>query len=141
MSNIVKGLRTFLLSKSAVTDVAGTRVYFGNLPQTPTFPAVVMHLITSESQRHHGNASGLVRSTIQIDCHDDEYQTSENLSEQVRKVTESQTERAWGSETARRAYITGRRDLTEPPVDGSQLHPKIRSLDLAVWHTEALPST
>ena len=140
MANIIKGMRTYLLTKTAVTDLVGNRVYFGNLPQkpqVPTYPAVVLHLIDSESVRRHAATAGLVRSVVQVDCHDDDFTVAENVSEQIRLVTESQAERTWGAETARRAYITGRRDLSEPPVDSSQLYQKVRSLDVTVWHTEA----
>lgn len=141
MSDILKGLRTYLVSKSKVTGVASNRVYFHNLPQRPTFPAAVLHMITSESQSNLADSDGLVRTQIQIDCVSDNHDEAENLSEQIRQVTVKHTPRTWGTESVRSAYVTDRRDLTQPPVDGSQLFHHVRALDLVAWHTETLPST
>lgn len=140
MADVLKGYRTYLLTKASVTAVCSTRIYYGNLPQNPTYPAVVLHLITRDSQRHLTNAAALARSTVQADCHAQTHDTAENLSEQVRLVTEHYTG-AWGVETIRHAQVDGIVDLSEDPVDGSQLVNHIRSMDVVAWHTEALPST
>jgi len=140
MADLLKGYRTYLLTKTPVTDLVGTRIYFGNLPQDPTFPAVVLHLILRDTERHLTNASGLARSVVQVDCHAETHDAAEDLSEQVRLVTEFYRG-AWGVETIRRSIVGDVADLSEHPRDGSQLFVHIRSMDVTTWHTESLPST
>ena len=139
MADILTGYRTYLVSKSAVTDVCSTRIYFGSLPQRPTYPAIVLHLIDRESTRHLTNAGGIARSRLQVDCFGMTHNDAENLAEQVRLVTEHYTG-AWGTETVRHSQVLGVTDLSEDPRDGSQLVNHIRSMDVTARHAEALPT-
>lgn len=145
MSNIVNDMRTYLISKSAVTALTSTRIYFGNLPQNSKLPAVVMSLIDSDSQKHLTNADGLRRSSIQLDCYGTStgnapYASAYNVAEQIRKVVDFNSG-TWGSSTVRRALVDDQRDFEDEPGDGSEFSRFGRSVDVTVWHTESLPST
>lgn len=138
MADVLKGYRTYLQSKSTVTTHVAGRVYFQALPQDPTFPAIVLNLLQCESRRHLTDAAGLARAQLQVDVYADTHDTAYTAAEAVRLVTEHYTG-AWGATTVRNAFVESSRDITEPPVDGSQLFVRIWSLDVIAWHTEATP--
>lgn len=138
--DVLTGYRTYLLSKSTISNSVGGRVYLENLPQKPTYPAIVLFHVLSETQRHLKNASGLARSMIQADVHSWDRSEAVEIAEVVRLRTEHYTG-AWGTETIRNAIVESGESPTVAPIDGSQRFRHVRSLDVVAWHTEALPTT
>lgn len=141
MSNIVNDLRTYLISKSAVTALTSTRIYLGELPQNAAMPAVVLNLIDSNSQRNLTALDGLRRSRVQVDCYGTStgaapYASAYNVAEKVRLVVEMYRG-ALGATTARRTYVDDQRDFIDEPLDGTEFSRRGRSLDLTIWHSEA----
>ena len=136
MADIIKGLRTFLAATTSVTSLTGTRIYYGQLPQDPEYPAIALNLIDANPAHHLTARSGLTRSLIQIDCHGDNHASAYEVGDAVRIATDHYTG-AWGLETTRSAMVTGMRDLSEPPVNGSQRFNHVRSVDVVTYHTES----
>lgn len=48
---IEQAIKIFLLKKTGITNLVGQRIYYPNLPQNPTYPAITFFLITG--LRHH----------------------------------------------------------------------------------------
>ena len=138
--SITQDVRTYLLTQSTVTALVGTRIYYDHLPQRATLPALVVNLITSVSQREVDAASGTARARVQVDCYAATYAASASLGELVRKVTEQYTG-TMGSTTVDRAHVETVTELDDGPTDGSDAYRYIRSLDVVLWHNEALPIT
>lgn len=68
MADVIKSVRQYLLTKSAVTALVSQRIYQGRLPQNATLPAATM-AINSESYTHAiSSLAGPVDTRIQVEC-------------------------------------------------------------------------
>ena len=69
MASVISAVRDYLLSRNAVTDLIGQRLYINHLPQSPTFPAATIKR-TSEREAHQlSDRTGLVFSRLEIEAH------------------------------------------------------------------------
>lgn len=53
----------------AVIAIAGTRVYLDKLPQSPTYPAVRVFLVTDLGWQHLRGSNGFKRARVQADAY------------------------------------------------------------------------
>lgn len=68
MADVISAVRTYLLSRSAVTDLVGQRIYLDILPQKATTPAVAISK-TSETDEHAlSDRIGFVQTRIQFEA-------------------------------------------------------------------------
>jgi hypothetical protein len=146
MSDIVTGLRTYLLTKSDVTDLVDARIFPGALPQLdpvtelpPEPPMIVLIDISGESIEHLTGGSGVRTTRVQVDCYATTHMAANNLREQVRANTPISTA-AMGDETiedmSHEAFYT----RTEPDTAGSDNPWHVHSIDFMISHTEAVPA-
>ena len=138
MTNIAKELRTYLLSKTAITDLVGPRIYYSHLPQRATIPALVLDVVTSTSERHLSDTEGVARTEVQIDCYGSTYTAAVTLGETVRKYLDTHSG-ALGAITADEVIVQSHTDAEDAPTDGSDAFRYLRTLDVIVWHTEDVP--
>jgi hypothetical protein len=68
MSGLAEGLKTHLLASAAVSALVADRIYFGNLPQRPTYPAVTVNFLPGISVNSNDGYSGLDRMRVQVDA-------------------------------------------------------------------------
>tara|TARA_R110000868_G_scaffold260927_1_gene519046 strand:+ start:4857 stop:5273 length:417 start_codon:yes stop_codon:yes gene_type:complete len=61
-------VRTYLLTKTAITDIAGQRIYAQALPQGATIPAVTMNTISESYDHDLQGLAGIVQTRIQFEC-------------------------------------------------------------------------
>lgn len=80
-------LYTRLTTFPALVALIGTRVYHGSLPQNPTYPAVVYHVISDEE---HWHAWG--RPRVQIDAYAGTYDSAIAIRDTVRDALDQ-----WGA--------------------------------------------
>ena len=66
MSDAASVVRTRLLSVSAVTALASTRIYTGQLPQSPTLPAVLVERVSEVQPSHLRGSQGLQMVRVQV---------------------------------------------------------------------------
>lgn len=134
MSDAVAAMRTYLLTQSGVTDECSTRIYYGNLPQAVTLPAVVIEQTGDDIARHLGATTTLRRTTIGVHAYAENHTDAAALGDALVSAIEFDSG-TWGTVTVNRAYVEGVVDITEPPRDASQAYRRIRSLLAIVWHT------
>ena len=67
MADVLAGVRTRLLAVTGVTTLVSTRVYSGKLPQSPTFPAVLLQVIGDIETMHLRGGTNLHRARVQVD--------------------------------------------------------------------------
>ncbi len=143
MSDIVKGLRTYLVSKTVVTSTLASAgdVYYGDLPQGASFPAIVLRKVSSEPQRTlAGAATGRVRTRVQVDVHGVTHQTVETTSQAIEKAVEYFSG-TMGTEPVHRAYVDHGVESLLSPVAGDQGSNHVATTDVVLWHKQTLPST
>lgn len=80
--------RTYLLTKSTVTDLVGTgdnaRVYPGFAPQGVSLPHVVLNTISDVSDHDMDGANGWTEARVQVDCYARTVDDAEALAEVIR---------------------------------------------------------
>lgn len=68
MSDLGTGLRTWALTKPAITDLIVARWYPDELPQGATVPAVVYELISGDEEGHLGGRVEVSHVRMQLDA-------------------------------------------------------------------------
>lgn len=69
---VEQAIREYLLDQAAVTALVSTRIYLDKLPQSPTYPALRVMLISDPKDYHLRGEDGLSRARIQVDAYQDE---------------------------------------------------------------------
>lgn len=133
--SITADTRTYLLTQSSVTDLVGNRIYFDNLPQSATLPAVVLEMSDSFPASRHLTATGtLDRSALTAYCYASTRTSASSLGDAVYAAIEFKAG-TWGSSTVSRALVDNTYDGTDQPRDNSAAWRYIRAIFFAVWHT------
>jgi len=128
----VADLRTYLLTQSGVTDLVSTRIYYENLPQDATLPAVVLNQTAEDLVRHLAASDTLSRVSLLVDIYSTTEASANAVSAAVTAAVEMDTG-TWGSSTIRRAYIESVSDAYNMPRDGSEQLHNIRMLSAIAW--------
>ena len=138
MSDIGRDIRTYLQTKTAVTNLVGTRIFPRMMPQGETLPAVVFSLIGSTSEPRLLGASGGVRALVQLDCYAETHIACNALGEQIRLALHGYSGTA-GNSTIE-AMLEAKRELFDAPTDASDVPAYRVSLDFEIWHNETIPT-
>lgn len=135
--DIGNNLRTYLLTKSAITDLLGAagEIYSDVLPQRGqyTLPAIVFSVISGGSGRVLTGSANYGRSRIQVDCWADERDDANALGEAVRSNVEHYSGAA-GDDDIDIAMHDTQRYIYEPPKDASENGLFGHSADYMILH-------
>ncbi len=144
MSTLTQGIRTYLLSKSAVTSVTGTRVYSDFMPQNNAiYPAIFCSQVSQLPAHTLETGGGYAESRVQIDVFANHASDRDSLVEVLRNELQGFPQNGEGSAlaaTATSIVYRGSRDLYEPPTDNSDKGLFRNSTDYWVRHLQAVPS-
>lgn len=141
MADILAGYRTYLLTQSAVTTLASTRVYFGHLPQNATLEAITLNLVGGNIWGHLGGSSDVMQQTVQVDCFGNTQTEAVALADAVRKATDYYSG-TMGSVTVQNATIGSyMRNGFHPYGDGGTAHQHFVGFDVSITHAIASPTT
>lgn len=133
MADVIKSIRQYMLSKTAITDLVGQRIEMKRLRQQATIPAVTMRL-TSESYDHAlDGLGGIVQSRISLECYG-------ITSEVARSVADAiiwcgiDTLKATQNDLRIRSVMVedGRREFEDEDTSGGDLQRHVCSFDLMV---------
>ena len=69
MADVTVSVRTYLLTKTAITDIVGQRIYADKLPQRATLPAATMRIQSERFDHALDGLVGIVTTRIQIECY------------------------------------------------------------------------
>ena len=127
---------TFL---KAAGTTAGTRVWGQQVPQRPTYPALIVTWIDAPRDYHLDGQADLVFGTVQIDCLAESLDAANTLADAVRMALSGY--RGWMGETK----ITSVRvedisDSIEAPPSGQQAGPWRAMLQITIGYKEAVPA-
>lgn len=136
---IESSLRTYLLTKSGITNLVSTRIYPLARPQNSALPAIVYQRITGGHEHMIAGAAGNANPVIQIDCLAASYSAAKSVAEQVRQALQGYSG-AMGSDTVHACVFRNEIDLFEPPDDGSDVGVYRTVLDYAIRYVETIPS-
>jgi len=139
MADIGVGIRTYLLTKSAITDIVGTRIYPAALPQNADLPAIVYHVMGGSPDDVLTGSSGSYRASVDLDCISTNHITTNNLAEQVRLLIQGYFG-AMGTEQVNAARLTGRFENYLNPIDGSDVGKHVVALNFDITHNQTIPT-
>lgn len=140
MSDIGKGLYQYLMSKSTVTSLCGTRGYPEVLPQGATLPAFTYSEVDANSfDNIDGESTGLRQTRLQVNCFSEKHSEAQELRERIRLVLQGYRGVA-GLEHIRGCSIGGYYGRYEPPINGKGSGRHLRSIDFIISHTETSTS-
>ena len=127
MSDILAATRTYLLTQSGVTDLVATRLYYDNLPQNATLPAVVLYQTAEDATRHLASSDTLNRHGLLLEVYATTHTSAAAVGEALKAAIEMQSG-TWGTVDVRGAYVESVVDSPDAPKDGSQNYRRVRTL-------------
>ena len=139
MSDAGKAFRTYLQTKSGVTNLISTRMYPDNLPENHTLPCAVYYVISDVKEHHLGGAAALATVRIQVDCYAATRTGANALAEAIRDAADGYSGAA-GDERFQTCHLETQRYDTDTPADGSDLYRYLVSQDWMISLTESAPS-
>jgi|DEB19_MinimDraft_3_1074340.scaffolds.fasta_scaffold60846_2 hypothetical protein len=85
MADVIKSIRTYLLTKTAITDLVGQRIYASRLPQSQSQTANCIVLrITSETYDHAlDGLAGIVATRLAVECYATSGEVSRSIADAV----------------------------------------------------------
>lgn len=142
MPDILSDLRTYLKTKSAITNLVGTgdaaRIYFHDAKEGATLPFIILEIFEGESNEHLTGISGICSNRVQIDCYGVTAAAAYTLAETVRlaplqmyrgNMDTSKVNNVTSNVSYRRGF--------DPPVTGSAQKRYWVSRDYVITYTEA----
>lgn len=84
MADVESAVRSTLLAHAGTSALVSTRVWYDQLPQNPTYPAVTVQQISGERPSAMGDDVGVGRGTIQVDAWAANRSDMKSLAEQTR---------------------------------------------------------
>jgi hypothetical protein len=69
VADVQVAVRAYLLTKTAITDIVGQRIYTDKLPQKATLPAVTMRIQSERYVHALAGLVGLVDTRLQMECY------------------------------------------------------------------------
>lgn len=103
MADIGIATRARLIADTAVKAIVVARVYPDRLPQSPTLPACVYHVVSGTDEVHLGGLVGVAHARLQVDCYATTRAAANALATAVRNALCASTGRGtWGT-----VYVCG----------------------------------
>ncbi len=132
--------RTYLLSKSAVTTVVGTRVFPNFIPEKNTSYPVIVYAVVSQVPAHNlAGGAGYAETRIQLDVYCKTAVERDSLTEILRNELQGFAG-TMGSSTVSSVVYRNAIDLYEPPIDSSDVGLFRNSTDYWIRHSQSVPS-
>lgn len=139
MSKPSQSFRTYLLTKTGVTDEVSTRIYPGYLPKNATLPAVVFNVISQVPAHHLGAAAEVTEARIQLDIFAATRSAVEDAAEAIRNAGDGYRGAA-GSEFFQMCRLDSQQDFHDDPSDASDVRRYRISQDWLIAVTETAPT-
>lgn len=127
------GLVSLLTGESTISNLVGSRVYVGNIPQTASYPLILITQMSSNEFGSFDSTADLRAPNFDIDCKADRSVEAEALADAVSAFIKDFTGTA-GSETIRAVELNTRSDSYEPPADGSDVGRYVETLDVDIFY-------
>lgn len=136
--SVTSDLQTFLLSKTAITNIVGTAgVYWMRAPQGTDFPYITFQEVSDVREHDLAGQCGLVVASYQVDCWHkagDVHALAEAVRTSIDGYTGTMT-----STTVQYAKLTNRMEFAEPPEFGTEQTVDRIMLEIEMWVTESIP--
>jgi hypothetical protein len=137
MYDVAQSIRAYLLTKTAITDVVGQRIYADQLPQNATLPAIEMAVISDVPEMQLSDITGLTKARIQFVCFATTRRITRQISQAIRTCGVAAIKGLYSGVWIKGVAVDGSFDATIPPSDGNDIHRYLTTVDLVVDYLEA----
>lgn len=138
MADVLTAVRAYLLSKSAITDVIGQRIYVDVRKQKAQLPAVAITRVSETHNHLLSRRSGLVQTRLQVECFSALRATTQSLAETIYKCGIDAVKGVTNSINIRGVQLEdGRRDFIIEDPNGGDDHTYVSQFDLMVSYLES----
>ena len=134
MADVVKAVRQYLLTKTAITDLISQRLYQYRLPQGATIPAATLSIISESYDHALEGLAGLVMTRLQVQCFGSSAETSRQVSDAIIWCGIDQLQGVTNSIDFRSVMVEdGRREFEDEDTAGGDIQRHVTSFDLMVY--------
>jgi hypothetical protein len=138
VADVLGAVRSYLLTRSSVTDVVAQRLYFQRRPQKSALPSATITRVSEDHDHLISRRSGFVKTRLQVECFSTRQTTTEALAEAIYKSGVDQLKGTYSSVNIRGVTVEdGRRDYTLDDPHGGDDHIYVSQFDLMVSYTES----
>jgi len=131
-------LRTYLLTKTGLTDLVSTRIHRGNAVQGSALPYVTYSLQGKETEHTAEGAASVAVYFFEVNCWGKTPTAAEAVYEQVRLAIDGYRGALDTGKFAHRCFMTGASDLGPRPTSGDEQGHYGISADLEIAYTETV---
>lgn len=133
MADVIKSVRQYLLTKTAVTDLVGQRIYQGRLPQSGTTPAVTLSIVSENYEHALEGLAGLVFTRIQVECYAATAEVSRSVADAIIWCGIDAIKGTYTSLSIRGVAVEdGRREFEDDDTSAGDNQRHVTSFDLMV---------
>ena len=132
MSEIEEAIKSKLLAVTDVSALLGTRFYVNELPQKPTYPAVIYEISEQERDETMEGPSGLVKTSFEFTVYDDDYSGLRDLVTKIRRGMDFERSIILGI-TLFSTFLE-----TAPTFFDDDLEVNSAVMSFSVWHDEVV---
>lgn len=140
MSEIGEELEVFLQTKSAVTDLIGTRIRPEVLDESEALPAITHSVISSQHETELEGAAGIRHTRLQVDCYAATKVQASAVAEQVRLAVLAGVRTTWGGTFINDVTVDRSFTSRDAPTDGSGNWRYVHILEFLISHAESVPA-
>lgn len=139
MPDVGESIRSFVLDQSSVSDLIGDRFRPDELDQSDEIPAATFHRVTTEHITSIDGSDVLLASTVfEIAAYAASRAQANAVCDAIRRCGLMQMQGEYDGVNIRHvSCIAGRRDYTEPPIDGTHEMRYIASQDFRVFYEDS----
>lgn len=137
MADVAIGVRGYLLSKSAITDLVSQRFYTDQLPQSATLPAIVINKLFTTHDHALSDFAGLAHARLQFECYASTRLAANSIAEAIRASGIVTQKGSTNDVDIRGVRVEeGMTYQDDAPTDGGSDHRYVSVIDLVVDYTE-----
>lgn len=135
MADVIKSVRTYLLTKTAITDLVGQRIYSARLPQSQSQTAncIVMRILSESYDHALDGLAGIVATRLSVECYATSSETSRAIADAIIWCGIDAIKGTYTSLNIRSVMVEdGRREYEEEDTSGGDAQRHVTSFDFMV---------
>lgn len=134
MADVQAAIRTYLLTKTAITDLISQRLYTDALPQGATLPAATMYKVSETHDHALDGLVGMVATRLQFDCFASTRATANAIADAIMYCGIDTLKGVTNSVNIRSVMVEdGQRNYTDGDTSAGDAQRYVTNFDLMVY--------
>jgi len=133
MADVITSVRTYLLSKTAITDLVSQRIYAKRLIQGATIPAATIRILSESYEHALDGLAGIVQTRLGIECYGATGEAARALADAIIWCGIDAIKGSYTSLQIRSVMVEdGRREFEDEDTSGGDYQRHVCAFDLMV---------